>query len=386
VTPEQKTDPTFSANDRSIWERRLAGEKIVDAVDQVNYGFYAEYNRRTETFDPLAFWYAWGVRENGPPCWHLRCRVGTKEVDEKDARDKYPHARDNPITHELYAAAVKALKEGRRPEWPRLSAAVEQSRSNLAPDDNSLKGLTDAIEDLKREAERLIKKGGAKSEEESDQAADVANRLATLQKRAEAARVAEKAPHLNACNEVDAKWKGPITAAEIFKRLKQIVCRPWLEAEAARKAKLEQEAREKAAEEARIAAAAAEEAQRKQDEAAQLAAQAAQGDADAEALAEAAAEAANEAAEAAAAKEREAKQAQHVATDIAQTSVTAGTRGRGVHLRMETVVTIEDRDAVLTFFKQRSEITDLLLDMAKKAVKAGITVPGVKVEKESKAA
>jgi hypothetical protein len=386
----QMSDPRFNPNDKANWLKRLAGETVIDAPDHVDYGFYRTRSRDGMTWLPVAFWYVEerGLDPSGAAVvrWVLRGRLGLTALDELRAREIAPYASANPITHELYTKIIDALKAGATLPWPDLNPAVSRVMSNLPPSENSLEALREAIDDLRREAERLIKTGAAKTEAEADQAGDVANALAGLEKRADAARVVEKAPHLQACRDVDDKWRGVISAAGIYERLKNIVCEPWLDAEKARKAKAEADARAKAEDALRVAREAEDEARRKAQEAERVATEAAQGDVDAEALAEQQAEAANEAAEAAAALAREAAQATQVANQIATQTVTAGSRGRGVHLRTVKIVTITDRDAVLAFFKDREEITALLQSMAEKAVKAGITVPGITVTNDTKAA
>jgi hypothetical protein len=346
-----------SKNNPANWERRLAGDVIAIIDGEPDYGFYRVRSRDKLSWRAVAYWYA----EDGG----LRCRLDGRDLDEQRANELWSYASQHPITHELYKAVIAGEP------WPDLNPEV--TRSNQAPDDNSFEALQERIDDLAREAERLMKAGAAKTQDQADQAADVANKLAELRGKAERQRVREKEPHLGEARAVDDKWRPIIGAADIYARLKDAVCKPWLAAQKAAKDRAEAEACRKAQEAADAARRAEEEARRKAAEAAQT------GDA------AAAAEAARKTREAQAATEKAAEVAQNVET-VAATSITAGTRGRGVHLRGKTVVTIEDRAAVLTFFHDRQEITDLLQSMAEKAVRAGITVPGTKVEKDAQAA
>jgi hypothetical protein len=218
---------------------------------------------------------------------------------------------------------------------------------------------------LKAAADAMVQAGGAKTEDVSDAAADIADRLSKLCAAADNARKVEKQPHLDACRDVDDKWRAVIAAAEFYKRVKAVVCEPFLKAQKAEQDKAIAEARRKA-EEARLAA----------EEAALKAAQVAHGSNAPNELVEQAAADAKALAEAAAAN----------AAHVAAQTVTAGTRGRSIGLRKNTVVIIEDREKVLAFFHDREEITALLQTMAEKAIKAGIAVPGTKVDKEEKAA
>src|SRR6185437_3234327 len=255
--------------------------------------------------------------------------------------------------------------------WPDVNAEVLRI-SNQAPDDNSFGAIQERIDDLVREAERLMKKGAAKTQEDADQAANVATKLAELYAKANNARDVEKRPHLDKCNEIQAKWRPLLTAAEIHKRLKQIVCAPWLLLQKKAKEKEEADARAAAADAQRRARQAQEEADRKAHEALQSS------DQTSFAEATAAAQRAGEAIQEAAAK------AQTVHT-IATATVTAGTTGRrSVHLRAEKVYAIENRDALFTFLKANpkalAEIDELMLKHAKAIAKTGLAVPGLKVE------
>jgi hypothetical protein len=349
---------TLNANDETSWRARLAGQPYDSDPNHPDYGFYRIRRRDRNGWKVYAYWYAKGTGE-------LRCLCDGRPLDETAALEQWLWASRNAITFDQYNAALDGEP------WPDLSEAV--TRINAAPDDDSYEGILAAINALESEAKRLIAKGAAKTKDEADVAGDIADKLGKLWKKADVARETEKRPHLEAERAVDDKWRPVLTAATIYKRLKEIVCQPWLAAETAKKRKAEAEARAKAEAAARAAHEAAEKARQEQETAAKSGS----------IKSEVAADKATEAAEAAGRAAAEAKQQ---ADYIAASTVTAGVRGRGVHLRSETVVTIEDRDAVLAFFKDRQEITDCLLMMAKKANKAGVVVPGVKVEQDSKAA
>lgn len=351
-------------NDPENWYRRLDGEVIGIIDGQPDRGFYRIKTPDKLSWLPVAYWYTDDTDDG-----KLRCFVGTKErgraYSEQLANELWPRASEHPITKELYDAVVAGAP------WPDLNAEV--TRSNQAPDDNSFEALQERIDDMAREAERLMKAGPAKTQEQADQAADVANKLAELRGKADKERDREKRPHLDAGRAVDDKWRPIIGAADIYSRLKDVVCKPWLAAQKAAKERAEAEARRKAQEAADAARRADEEARRKAAEAERTG------------NAAAIAEAERKSREAQVATEKAAAAAQTAET-VAATSITAGTRGRGVHLRGKAVVTIEDRAALLAFFNDRQELTDLLQSMAEKAVRAGITVPGVKIEKDSQAA
>ena len=243
----------------------------------------------------------------------------------------WPWCARYPISYETYAAVAE-----RGEPWPDLHEAVTKLH-NQAPADDSLESLRDTIENLAHEAQLLIDKGAAQSQEESDRAADLSNEIAKYRKKADEARKVEKEPHLEAERAVEARWKPLLAAADIYKLLKESVCGPFL-------------AKQKAVRE------------------------------------EAAAEARRVAAEAIKAGNVEiAAEASRKAERIASIRTVSGTRGRSVHLQTVQVVTIVDRAAVLAYFAESQAITDVLQSQAETAVKAGLTVPGTRVSTEEKA-
>jgi hypothetical protein len=301
-----------------FWRRRMAGEAVPIHDGEPQAGFY-----RTRTKDgawhPVAYWFG----RDGV----LRCRVADRDVNEQTAAERWPHISKNPITHEVYKAVLAGEP------WPDQHESVIRDRANAtgAEDESSFDGLKDRIEDLARDAEKLINAGAAQDQAAADRASDLANRLAELQKTADAARAAEKKPLDEQVAAVQAKWKPLLGAADIYKRIKAAVITPFLVAEAAK--------------------------------------------------VRAAEEAAREAAEAAA------KTGEPIAEVQTRAAPKAGSGGRrSVALRTVKVVTITDRAAVLAFFAENPLITEALQKMAEKATAAGVTVPGVTVSQEQRAA
>jgi hypothetical protein len=277
---------------------------------------------RDKSSSPVAYWFG----KDGA----LRCRIGDKDADPQVAIERWPWASKLPITHEVYKAVTSGAP------WPDQHEGVTRDRqnSNAAPDDGSFEGLKDRIEDLARDAEALIKAGAAPDQSAADRASDLANRLGELHKQADQARAAEKKPHDDAAKAVQTKWLPVLSAAEVFKRIKSAVITPFLVAED-RKRRDAEAASRKAAEDA-------------------------------------------------------AKAGQPIPEPIAQARSAgpkAGAAGRrSVALRTVKVITISDRAAVLAFFAENPMITDALQVLADKATRAGVTVPGVTVTEEQRAA
>jgi hypothetical protein len=290
-----------------FWRRRLAGETIPIHDGEPQAGFY-RLTYKAEPDRPVAYWYG----KDGK----IRCRIGNTDVNELIAAERWPWASKRPITHEVYKVVVAGG------HWPDQHQAV--SNSIAAPPDNSIESLTDAIESLARVANDMIGQGGAKTQAEADQAADVANKLADYQKQADAARKAEKKPLDDAAAEVQQKWAPVITLADIYRQVKAKVITPFLTAKA--------------------------DAERK-------------------------------------AREDTAKAGQpEPAPERQRSTTTAGTRGKTVALRTVKKVEITDRAALLAYFADGEAMTAFLQDMAEKAVRVGVTPPGVKVTETKVAA
>ena len=309
----------MSEDQYSFWRRRMAGEIVPIHDGEPQSGFY-KLRTKDGNWHPMAYWFA----KDGS----LRCRIGNQDVNDQAANERWPWASKNPISHEVYKSVIAGQP------WPDQHEAVIRDRANStgAPEEDSFEGLKDRIEDLARDAQKLIDAGAATDQSASDRAADLANRLAELYKQADAARAAEKKPLDEAVAAVQAKWKPLLGAADIYKRIKEVVITPFLRAEMAKHR-------------------AAEEAARKTAEDA-------------------------------------ARAGQPIPDAIPQRAAPkAGSGGRrSVALRTVKVVTIVDRKAVLDFFADNPIITEALQKMAEKATAAGVVVPGVAVTEEQRAA
>jgi hypothetical protein len=308
------------ADQYDFWRRRIAGEVVPIHDGEPQAGFY-RLRTRDGNWQPVAYWFA----KDGS----LRCRVGARDIDEQTANERWPYASKTPISHEVYKAVINGEL------WPDQHESVVRDRinSDAAPADDSFDALKDRIEDLARDAQALVEAGAAADQNAADRASDLANRLAELQKTADAARAAEKKPHDEAAAAVQAKWKPLLGTADIYRRIKEAVITPFLVGEE-KKRRLAEAAARKAAEEA-------------------------------------------------------AKAGEPIPEPVAQrtTAPKAGSGGRrSVALRSVKVVTITDRAALLAFFAENPIITDALQKMAEKATAAGVNVPGVTVTEEQRAA
>lgn len=303
-----------------FWRRRLSGETVAIQDGEPQAGFYRVRSRDKTTWRPVAYWFADGL---------LRCRVDGADIDEQRANELWLYASKNPIAHETYEAVIAGGS------WPDLHDAASEDRRNFRDGDNdeSFEAIKDRIDDLAREAEKLIKSGGAKTQEEADRASDLANRLGELWNKADDARKAEKKPHDDAAAAVQEKWRGVLIAGSIYKQIKAVVVTPFLAELDRRRKAAEAEARKAAEQAAKDGAPAPP------------------------------------------------------PPPAASAPVKAGSGGRrSVALRTVKQVEITDRAALLAYFADGQAMTEFLQTCAEKAVRAGVTPAGVTITETQVAA
>lgn len=203
----------MSRNDPANWQARLAGRAIPTDINDPDYGFYRVPSRDKATWRAVAFWYD----DDGT----LRCRLDDRDIDEHRARELWQYAVKRPISHETYVAVTGGG------QWPDINEAV--AGHNRAPVDDDASAIADRIDDLAREAERLINAGAAPDKDTADQASDLANTFGELENKVARLHKDEKDPHLEAGRAVDRKWF-PLRdrAADLKRRLKALVVTPFL--------------------------------------------------------------------------------------------------------------------------------------------------------------
>jgi len=192
---------------------------------------------------------------------------------------------------------------------------------NLPPEDNSFEGLRDAIEPLADEASKRIKGPPVQNQNEADRLANLGDELSRLWKLADEQRKIEQKPHDQGLLAVREKWRPLLAAAEIYRDLKKKLVTPWLDKETARL---------KAEAEAAAAAGAPPQV-----------------------------------------------------SDTRRPR--AGTRGRAMTLKSQKRAEIVDYAVCLDFFKDSPDVKATVQDLANRAVRSGVAVPGTRTIEESQA-
>jgi hypothetical protein len=201
-------------NNFTNWKRLLAGEPLAIDANEPAPGYYRVRRRGRDGYIPVAFWRDTKTGE-------LRCHVDGADISEQRAIEIWPYAAKNPVSSDDY---LERIRQGK---WPGEHDAV--IGHNMAPVDDAPEAIGERIEDLVREAEKLIKGGIALTQAACDQASDLANTLGELEGKCNKLHGVEKAPHLEAGRAVDRKWF-PLRdyAADVKQRLKRLVVTPFL--------------------------------------------------------------------------------------------------------------------------------------------------------------
>jgi hypothetical protein len=288
-------------NDFANWQRLLDGEKIGIDANEPWPGYYKVRRRGRDGYSPVAYWCDEKTGE-------LRCHMDGTDLGLQRALEIWPYAAKNPVSYEDYGERLRTGK------WPGESDAVRNH--NAAPPDDSVEAIAERIDDLAREAEKMIRAGAASDDNVSDQASDLANTFSELEGKIAGLHKSEKAPHLEAGRGVDTKWFGlRDKAADLKRRLKLVVVTPWLNKKTAEA--------DKAAADA-IAKGAAPES-------------------------------------------------------VPQVRTTAGASKRATALRTQKKAEVTDWGALLAALHEHPEIRETAQRIANASAKAGVALPGMKI-------
>lgn len=296
------------SNSFAWWEAALRGYHAPINVNEPMQGYYKTrgHGGHGDRMVPVAFWYTQGV---------LRCRVDNVEVLPERALDLWPFASKSPVSYEDYTTRIETGK------WMGESDAV--IGHNNAPPADSPDALGERLNDLAREAEKLIAAGAATNDAMSDQASDLANTFGEIETKIKDLHKAEKEPHLEAGRACDRKWFMLRDRAEDLKRrLKAVVVTPWLR-------KKDEEAR--AAKVAAIQAGTAPEA-------------------------------------------------------LPQVRTTAGSSKRSTALRTQISAEVTDWPALIGALIDHPDLRETAQRIANASAKAGVELPGMKITKQKVAA
>lgn len=322
-----------------FWRDALAGKKVEISADAPQPGYYKTRTRKDGPYVPVAIWTA-----NG----ELVCRVGN---EKRDPVSVWTFCADKPVSKD---DAKHAFEHGTWPDMP-----TDIPASNMPSD--PLEALKMEIADKEAQAESLLASGSAeKNATDANKARNIQAKLLDLKKRADDLFEAEKAPIRVKANAIDEKYRFRDAVKSVADRLRKAYERfakaeeDRLRAEAQKKFEAERAALE-------AARKAAEEAQAKllrEDPIAALT------------------------------SEPEPLPELPLAPEPVKVQIGGGF-GRKAGLKTDWLAQVEDYAAATSHFADHPDVKALIEKLATKAVKAAkgaISIPGVKVVEERRAA
>jgi hypothetical protein len=184
------------ALDYLVWRTRLAGGKIELPNREAQCGFW-RVQGRDGTWTPVAIWRDEGV---------LRCLMGTKAIVPNDywCENTFSYASRNPISHDTYQRVMDGEP------WPDVDAVVHAGR-NATPEDDA-----EAIKDqIAAAIAQAVQYETVTDDETAARAQSLRSRILELAGEVKERHKTEKAPHLETCRTIDAKWLTLVKAADV---------------------------------------------------------------------------------------------------------------------------------------------------------------------------
>lgn len=340
----------------SFWRAALRGERVEIRDGVVESGFYWAKASKSGGRKPVAVW-----RDKAGT---FRCRVGAKadaqEIDADKAGERWTWFAANPVTREDYTAAYET---GTWPDGTPTVAPALVAGSNLPTD--PWQRFQAEVDDVLEKAGAFLKSSGAGTagqidKTKADMARNIQAQALALVKSADAMHKSEKQPHLDACREVDDKFRFREYLKSAANALRSVF-ESFMRAEEARM-KVEQERAWKAEQE-RIAV---ERAKIEAEQATRMA---------------------DDPIAALTSPEPELPELPPPPPPI-KVNVGGGV-GRAAGLRTEWVGVVTDYKATLAHFAEHEDVKALIEKLVARAVKAGkgqTKIPGVEVRQDRRAA
>jgi hypothetical protein len=215
----------YLSDDLTHWRAALRGAAMPLHENDPQPGYWRLRAWRGGPWVPVAIW--------RDPDGSLKALKGGQPAD---AQALWTWCCRHPIAYEAYCAVAE---EGQ--PWPEEAPLAAGLGHNAGPalvgDDHGPLAVTlRALADLRQRAEAwLAEVGTPATQGEADTAANFAEAFARLEREAEEARVAEKAPVLAKGRAIDEAWKPLLAAAAAGKRHMKEALTPYLLAEEERR-------------------------------------------------------------------------------------------------------------------------------------------------------
>jgi hypothetical protein len=241
--------------DFAPWYAMLDGVKVPIITGKPYIGLYTVRSRDKTSWRRVSF--------QKDPQGAIICFLDGKQIPQfaepGDPENKswdvlWNYACKNPVTQKAFAhlketgrlpnespaaaadrgnvVSIEAARDKVVPATDRADGSVVTTIHNQPPEADTFDTLQDRYDNLKRDADRFISQGAAKTKDEADQATDLAERLLKIGKKAEELYKVEYEPIDQTTKVLRLKWTLLRTKPdELKKELKARVVAPWLKAE-----------------------------------------------------------------------------------------------------------------------------------------------------------
>lgn len=220
---------TYDPKEDLWWAARLAGADVPIYNDMPMRGFYAfKPGGKKDTPKAVAFWY-------GVTAGDLRCKIDNQSV--RYGLDIWPSAARNPIPYEVYQ---KVIDGGPWPSEIRIDTpsgpdSTMSTSPGLGHNSGDFETLRGNILEWADRAKRAEKKGVPTSKEEADSIADIATKLGDLLLEADKRRVEETGPLHKVWKAANEKWTAFMTPAGPHVQNLKVLGHAWIKAETKRR-------------------------------------------------------------------------------------------------------------------------------------------------------
>ena len=308
------------------WRDNLAGKITEFHPSEPHIGFYKKRKYRGGPWVTVALF-----KRDGAMMAEVDFKVADRSGRPYDPEEVWSHVCGNPISEDLY----RTIERGG--QWPDLDEAVAASlRSNRRPGSNEPENEIEILRDQIESAKQAVSEYATiKDDETCARAQSLRSRLLELGREADKKREAEKRPHLEAGKAIDAVWQPLVKDAKAG-------ADAILAAEKAfQREKYQAEQRRRAEEQERQRRIAEEEAKR------------------------------NPVAPVAPVTPS--------SPEPIKPAAIRGGYGRAATVREVKVAKVVDQDAAYGALREHPEMVKLIDALAKRAFKAGLTLPGVEI-------
>lgn len=217
--------PRYQTPEYRWWRHALSRDRLPIHDEHPESGIYRWGNRAVEIW-------------TDPDLKQQTCVVDGELYDMMLCRQNWVSISRDPVTPQVYR---HKLKTGQWPGHNEVAVRVDKAIQNSVQDQNLETGnqppegpelMISQLDELERDAQRLISQGAAKDQARADEAAKLADVIEKVERKADELHKTAKAPHLEAGRALDRIFFPIRDRALVLKRrLKELVIAPFLKAD-----------------------------------------------------------------------------------------------------------------------------------------------------------